>query len=599
MSGPAPVIQITNGGGGTLSGLAVSVAYAAGEPAGWLFPTLSSSTAPSSLTLNFSSAQADGIYHATVSVSAPGAGNSPQLIAVTLTVTGAPVANAIYVSVDDPTAVDDGACGGIPALGGGQHPCRSIAVGLQRAIGRNRPEVRVADGRYAESVTLLNGKSLLGGFRPDTWERHLGSTNTIIDGVSSAGQHDRTIVAVGINSPTVFEGFVVRGSSNSKPSGNSYAFYVSNSSGLTIRGNFVYGGRGGPGAAGGAGAFQLPGANGTGHASAAADPAYDAFITTGAGTCNTSNNRQYINGGAGGFGGDNVSGGKGGGNECPTANDFTRRSAHNGDDGQPGSVSLGGGSGIGGTGGVDYVLTISGVCLAGALPQVGSDGTDGNPGQDAAAVAGAGNPAGAVLSGHWVGSPAPQGTNGGNGGGGGGGGAGGGAFCESCLGGHDRLGGHGGGAGSGGGGGGGGNGGGPGGGAFAIFVVSGGAPAVRDNTIVRGDGGGGGAGGNGGPGSAGGLGAAGGSDGGLLCTGAAGRGGDGGSGGYGSGGGGGAGGVSFGIYTSGIGDPGYCNPGLNNSVSGGSGGSGGAGGAARSNQGGAGVAGTVGGCSSS
>src|SRR5439155_3562155 len=51
---PAPqTVSITNGGGGTLSGLAVEpISYGTGQPTGWLSATLSGSTAPATLTLS-------------------------------------------------------------------------------------------------------------------------------------------------------------------------------------------------------------------------------------------------------------------------------------------------------------------------------------------------------------------------------------------------------------------------------------------------------------------------------------------------------------------------------------------------------------------
>ena len=82
-------IMITNGGGGTLSGLTAPVTYTSGS--GWLTATLGSATAPATLTLQPSSVLGVGTYQATVAVTAAGASNSPQNITVTYTVTAAPV----------------------------------------------------------------------------------------------------------------------------------------------------------------------------------------------------------------------------------------------------------------------------------------------------------------------------------------------------------------------------------------------------------------------------------------------------------------------------------------------------------------------------
>lgn len=95
VGGASPAAQsvtITNGGTGLLNGLTASVSYAAGQSSGWLtLLSLTSSQVPSTLTLGTTIAGlAVGTYNATVSVASPVAGNSPQLIAVTLVITAVP-----------------------------------------------------------------------------------------------------------------------------------------------------------------------------------------------------------------------------------------------------------------------------------------------------------------------------------------------------------------------------------------------------------------------------------------------------------------------------------------------------------------------------
>ncbi len=83
---PAQTIDITNGGGGSLTGLAANITYSFG--AGWLTATLNTTTAPATLTItSFPSALPVGNYSATVSVSSSVATNSPRPITVTLNVT--------------------------------------------------------------------------------------------------------------------------------------------------------------------------------------------------------------------------------------------------------------------------------------------------------------------------------------------------------------------------------------------------------------------------------------------------------------------------------------------------------------------------------
>jgi hypothetical protein len=521
-------------------------------------------------------------------------------------------ATAIYVSTTDATAADDATCGlGPTGTGTGNHPCKTITLGLSRAVATSRANVLVADGTYNEGVTLVSGKNMLGAYRADTWERHLSTTSTVIAGATSVGNHDRTIAASGITAATILEGFVIRGSFNTKPSGNSYAVYIATSNAsLVVRNNKIVAGRGGAGSAG------MPGTNGTqglngGGAQSATDAFYSAAAVSGCSgnPATITVVRQYLNGAPMTCGGgDVVSGGNGGGNKCPPSwgenivpKQATEKSAVDGLGGQPGAGAGGGAAGTGTDAGDDgFIYQDALRCTIPAAPTFGVDGGSGLAGTSAPAVAGCTASSGSVASGDWSGGTGANGLVGNNGGGGGGGGAGGGAYCYDCdtnpvkTGGNHRVGGHGGGGGSGGCGGDGGGGGASGGGVFGIFITGGSAPTITGNSITRGDAGGGGTGGIGGAGGLGGTGGNGGQSA-LFCTDKAGRGGDGGNAGHGSGGGGGCGGSSFGIFTSGIGSPAYCGT---NTVTGGAAGAGGAGGYSGGNTGGAGVAGVLQACTS-
>ena len=80
-------VQVTNTGGGTLSGLAVSVIYPGGEPAGWLSTSLSGTSAPATVTVNATvGSLAAGTYSATVRIASGVAANSPQLVDVSFVV---------------------------------------------------------------------------------------------------------------------------------------------------------------------------------------------------------------------------------------------------------------------------------------------------------------------------------------------------------------------------------------------------------------------------------------------------------------------------------------------------------------------------------
>ena len=461
---------------------------------------------------------------------------------------------AIYVSSNDPAARDDDACGlGPQATGGGRFPCRSIARGIARAQALSRARVLIADGAYEESVDVVDGISLLGGHRQDTWERNIAATLTNIRGAST-GQHRWTLRATQITSPTLIEGLVLLGETNPNLGGNVYTVLIRNSNAnLTLRNNFIYGGVGGAGAQGASGGTGETGRSGQGRTGNAA--AYDAFEATGSGACASSNDRQLENGGSLSCGGVDVSGGRGGGNRCRPVFQ-TRTSGFNGAAGRGGGVN--GGAGGGGTAGMDSRISstsIGTICNLPPEPQTGAPGGAGTQGSAGGGGSGcsAQGALGSIVGNHWSGGSGASGGDGRHGGGGGGGGAGGGGLCNSgCT--RDKLGGHGGGGGSGGCGGGAATGGGPGGGSIGVFITGGAPPTLRNNRVFLGAGGRGGDGGTGGVGGQGGQGGLGGiCPGNCFCFNDAGAGGAGGNGGHGGGGGGGCGGSAFGIVTSGLG----------------------------------------------
>jgi hypothetical protein len=100
-SDPVPQsINVTNGGGGVLSGLSVgTIAYGAGAT-GWLVASLAAATAPTTLTLQAAKGSlAVGTYTATVPVQAAAATNTPQNVSVTFTIAAAPTIGLSAASV--------------------------------------------------------------------------------------------------------------------------------------------------------------------------------------------------------------------------------------------------------------------------------------------------------------------------------------------------------------------------------------------------------------------------------------------------------------------------------------------------------------------
>lgn len=148
-SNATTTIAITNGGGATLRGLAVTApSYTNGQPTGWLTASLDANTAPATLTLTASPASlAAGTYSATVSISATNADNSPQTVTTTFTVTAAPATltygaqNAkVFLlapgeSATPPTSVVDGS--GNPVSGAvASYSSRSPGIATVDATGK-------------------------------------------------------------------------------------------------------------------------------------------------------------------------------------------------------------------------------------------------------------------------------------------------------------------------------------------------------------------------------------------------------------------------------------------------------------------------------
>jgi hypothetical protein len=507
----------------------------------------------------------------------------------------------IYVAPPSAGGEDLSGCGGAP-----WDPCATIDFGLDEALASGATTVYVADGLYDEVVDIKEGISLRGGYRDDTWERHLASTNTIISGGTISG-HSKTVVANGITETTDLEGFVVDAQDNSSAMGNSYALWIADSPGLRVLENRIQAGDGGNGYAGSDGGSGSDGPDGA--------AGLDAYETTHDCYAECDGTGSENAGGAGGSrscGGVDISGGDGGTAWCPDWNETEDLcvAAATGESQTPTSGESGpNGGGAGGASGLDGIqdwYTFGDCyCHLPSASMLGADGSDGSSGYDGSAGMGASNSMGIVTGQEWSGTTGGLAADGQHGRGGGGGGAGGGVeayYYASCTYGRSDIGASGGGGGAGGCAGLGGTGGTAGGGSFAIFVVfstpPGTIPEISGNTLYQASGGSGGRGGHGGAGGDGGDGAAGGIGGSgalTFCAGAAGKGGDGGDGGHGGGGGGGAGGVSYGIFAYGQGGADLSAWASGNFFGGGgSGGTGGAGGASMGNSGGHGTSGATG-----
>jgi hypothetical protein len=466
------------------------------------------------------------------------------------------------------------------APGSPTRPLATINEAIRRAFDSRgttgeRLDVFVAGGVYVETVHILDGVRVHGGYRADYLKRDIGGYEVIVVAGEAGGPGEPSggpaLVARDVGfAPTLVEGLELRGRDATKPGEAAIgAVLIRAGDQLTLRDLRIRAGRPGAGASGG------DGAAGADPISIAADGHPPrASIEDSARECSSSvDNRVF-----GGIGGQNicngvtVSGGNGGTAVCPDYEAMASAGTQ--------GLGLGGAGGPGGPGGVDLRGPIesgdscpSAVCCGLAdfsVPGTSFLATPGSPGGDGAdgsAGAACMSPAGTFTSdGAWLASGAQRGTAGGPGGGGGGGGAGGGAeikwfddLCEFS----DGLGGGGGGGGAGGCGGSAGEAGQSGGPSVAVLVRLGAQtklPVIENCLLFTEGGGDGGDGGNGGDGGLGGSGAFGGKlesaervTPSLAGPSGGERGGKGGDGGPGGGGGGGCGGNTVGIWIAGTG----------------------------------------------
>jgi hypothetical protein len=451
-------------------------------------------------------------------------------------------------------------------------PVATIAEGIQQALAQKKRDVYVASGVYGESVTLVAGVHLYGGYSATFKYHDPKGYETVVMGTAPTADKPGAVNAIGLQGEATLDGFTVFGANVKTKGASTYAIYVRDCGpGLHVRGNKVFGGDAGSGVPGSAGGNGEAGVVGT-----AGVKAKD----IGKASCAAADDSSGGKGGVKTCGGVDVSGGGGGKAICPDYDESGTqpksspyKQTQTAD--EQGTGGKGPSAGKGGVSGYDSLIWEGSNCnicsppkLSDSdpfLPTVGTNGANG--GKGAAGVAGNGclEAVGGVVDGLWQPGSSSAGGAGGPGSGGGGGGAGGGVEVSNkctaaALFKNPDLGGSGGGGGSGGCGGTGGTAGSSGGGSFALFVVFTAAPAglpdIQNNVLVTGNGGDGGSGGLGGVGGQGGDGKFGGADdgGGLAwCASGGGRGGQGGDGGHGGGGGGGCGGVSFGIYLAGAG----------------------------------------------
>jgi uncharacterized membrane protein len=178
-------INITNAGGGTLTGLTAPISYTSGS--GWLTAVLGSATAPATLTLQPSAVLAVGTYSATVAVTAAGASNSPQNIAVTYTVTAPPVIQLASTTANFLATADNVDPAnqqiGVSNSGGGSLTGLSAAVNYISGSGWLNANI-ASSAPLAPSTTPLTLQVTTGTILPGTYQATVTVSSTV-PGVAS------------------------------------------------------------------------------------------------------------------------------------------------------------------------------------------------------------------------------------------------------------------------------------------------------------------------------------------------------------------------------------------------------------------------------
>ncbi|NQW62646.1 MAG: hypothetical protein HQ461_07435, partial [Deltaproteobacteria bacterium] len=325
---------------------------------------------------------------------------------------------AVYVSQTDPLAADAAGCGlGPSATERGRFPCLSVGYGIGRAATLGRTKVRVEDGAYEETVTLVDGISLYGGHRAGTWSFQPFTTGTAIRGVASEGDA-KTLIATNIVQPTTVRGFLLYGQSPTTSAANAYVIYIRDSGpSLIITDNRIFGGNAADAVNGSSGQNGAAGATGAG-----------GRATYAVNSCSPRGSAMQAGGSGGGLSCQDpvtfsaavpdtftaVSGGNGGGSVCPNVN-------------QQEGTGTGGanGGGAGGAGGWGHLYYTTGGCNPTASqPETGTPGANASAANNGDGGLACSASRGSVVGGEWRAGTGVQGVNGNHGKGGGGGGAG-------------------------------------------------------------------------------------------------------------------------------------------------------------------------------
>lgn len=149
--------------------------------------------------------------------------------------------NISFLNFDSAVIVSmggDDANPGTPGL-----PVRTIQQGILLAQANGKTAVDILEGTYAETVNLVSGVDLFGGFDSVTMAWHPATNVTTVVGGSKA------VIGASV-SGVLMNGISIQGANASGPGGTSYGVFLTNCAGIEIKGCTVVSGNGSSGTTG-------------------------------------------------------------------------------------------------------------------------------------------------------------------------------------------------------------------------------------------------------------------------------------------------------------------------------------------------------------
>jgi hypothetical protein len=231
-------VQITNGGGGALTGLSASVVYGSGQPTGWLNATLGGTSAPATLTLRGTAGSlAPGTYTAVVNLSSTAIGNPTAVLPVELQVAPRPPSitlGATTVSFRAAQGAADPNTQTVSITNSGGGSLTGLGASITYATGQPTDWLSASlSPSTAPSTLALSAR--LAGLSPGTYQATVNVTSAIADNsprsIAVTLTVDQPPPAIALNRATV-QFNATSGGAN--PGADSIS--VSNSGGGTLSG---------------------------------------------------------------------------------------------------------------------------------------------------------------------------------------------------------------------------------------------------------------------------------------------------------------------------------------------------------------------------